>query len=195
MMLVMFGLAVMSAAVANADLIGTYVDATSSNLAPGSAITSANDDYDNLWCELDLSLVNPGGDVHDLSAYYGEATSEDCPELTMTVSGLANGTYSVYGVYWAKEDWNINMGLTSGSLSNYNKDNGTATGNYREADLLEYQALLGQVTVTDGSFRVYVDDSDSGGRSWFDGVTYVPEPATMVLLAAGGLALLRRRSR
>ena len=85
---------------ANAGMIGTYVDATTTNTTPGADITTISSDTDGLWTLRSFSGTE-GGTVIEAAC---NGTGELCPTLTTTVSGLANGTYNVYGVYWVKLD-------------------------------------------------------------------------------------------
>ncbi len=186
----------MAASVANADIVGTYVDATLSNTTPGSAITAVDDgqDTDNLW------FVRARTEPTNWDVLVSNSPTEDSPALTTTVSGVANGSYNVYAVYWVgtneEQDWNIQAGLAGGSLSVFGEDVGSATG-FVVDDKQQRQALIGQVSVTNGSFAVTIDD---GGRmtelvdyrSWYDGVSYepVPEPSLFVLTLTGMLGLL-----
>lgn len=62
--------------------------------------------------------------------------------------------------------------------------------------LLFEGALPTQPSLVNGVQRlVLFNDNGSGysGSAWFDNISVVPEPATMSLLALGGLSLLRRR--
>jgi hypothetical protein len=179
---------------ANADLVGTYVDATASNTAPGSALLGPNVDTDNLWWTAPLPGVRNDTVLISQGGVY-----EDAPTLTTTVSGLANGVYDVYAVYWANPggDWGVQAAISGSSLVTYDGSNGTPTGNMRD-NLQERQASLGQVNVIAGSFSVNIDDraglSGSDYRSWYDGVSYQavasPEPSTMALIVTGLVSLL-----
>jgi hypothetical protein len=176
------------AGAANADIIGTYVDADQSNTTPGTAFSVTEDDYDNLW-HVDASRSYcENGDV-----MVSNTATESSPSLTTTVTGLANGNYNVYAVYWrhSTDFWCIDAGLVGGATIVCDSD-GTPTGN-NTIDKMEYFKLLGQAQVTDGSFVVNVAEHAGGAnRAWYDGVSYqrvVPEPSAVALVVMGALSL------
>jgi hypothetical protein len=173
-------LCVLSAGVVKADIIGTYVDSGSSNTT-GSG-----------W-----SLRN---DYGESSTVYECETAGD--ELTTTVS-VANGTYNIYAVYWTTsnstwDQWAISASLAGNTLTGYGVLEGTATGHTAQGgNLIERQALLGQVAVTSGSFAVDVKsigalNGYNVSRGWYDGVSYqaIPEPSAIILLGCGLIGLL-----
>jgi hypothetical protein len=176
------------AGVANAGFIGTYVDATMENTEPSSAFSVTDSDTDNLWyldtsrtyCEFGTVMVT-------------QSDAETAPMLTTTVSGLANGAYSVYAVYWTHTDqaFAVDAAIAGGTTVACNLWTGTATGTSTE-DKTQMYALLGQANVTDGSFAVTIVERDGNSRGWYDGVSYqaVPEPSTITLAIAGLLGLL-----
>ncbi len=52
------------------------------------------------------------------------AASGDFPQITTRLSGLADGTYTIWAFFWdqvdsASQNWGISTGLTSGSLTTY----------------------------------------------------------------------------
>ncbi len=180
---------------ANAGFIGTYVDATPTNTTPSTAfVAGGGDDYDNLWANrIDC------GELSTVFESNGHGT-EDCPALTTTVSGLANGSYQVYAVYWGNTDpnadWPIQAAISGNSLVTYSQATGPgiATGTV-SGTLAEYEAPLGIVDVSNGSFSVTVDDGGSGSqRTRYDGVSYhevaTPEPGTCVILITAAFSLL-----
>ncbi len=178
------------AGVANADFIGTYVDADPSNTTPSTAFSVTESDTDNLW-HLDTSRTY-GGNGNVLAS---NTWTETSPMLTTTVSGLANGKYDVYAVYWrhTSDFWCIDAGLEGGSMIACDST-GTPTGNPGDADKVQYSILLGQANVTGGSFAVNVTDHANAVRGWYDGVSYqesvVPEPSAVVMIFIGLLGLL-----
>ncbi len=145
-----------------------------------------------------------------------EATSsgtqpEDAPLLQTTVTGAPNGTYDVYVFYRtqpsAPDDWSIRAGLSPTTLNLYNRtgDHGGTAGllPFTGANALTFApgtapeedpqqpmryANLGPVTVTDGTFSVFVDDYPTlslgegmaplNFRTWYDGIGYDVDPAS-----------------
>jgi len=193
-MMVGLCLAAFVAATAGADIIGTYVDATTTNTTPGSAFSGTESDTDNLWY-VDTSRSY----CRNADVIVENTATETAPMLTTTVSGLANGTYDVYAVFWThiEMSWAIDARITGAAeFVACNQWNGTPTG-VATSDKVEMYQLLGQAVVTDGSLSVDVQQRAGYARGWYDGISFqpVPEPATMGLLAAGALGMLIRRKR
>ena len=91
---------VLAAGSTNAGMIGTYVDATTSNTGPGADFSASDNDTDNLWFVDSTRTHCENGNVVVSNGYGITGDAEDSPTLTTTVSGLANGTYNVYAIYW-----------------------------------------------------------------------------------------------
>ncbi len=107
------------------------------------------------------------------------------PELTTQITGLADGTYTIWAFYWDQtvsdnNNWVLSAGLTSGELTSYSSPgepsvtNCTTTG-VVDADTLSFTTAvkttgintarnlfginLGQVVVSGGSvINVYIDN-------------------------------------
>jgi hypothetical protein len=180
----------LTAITARADIIGTYVDATTSNTGPSSAFSATELDNDNLW-HLDTSRdYARGGNV-----FVTQSSDETAPAITTTVSGLANGVYDVYAVFWTHtaQAWGFDASLVGGPVVPCTQYTGTPTG-VATSDKIEQYMLLGQADVTDGSFAVSVVERDGYSRSWYDGLSFaaqeVPEPSTISLVVIGLFGLL-----
>ncbi len=134
-------------------------------------------------------------------AVHEVVTSDDMPELTTEITGLADGTYQIWAFYWdqvtsATQNWTLSTGLTSGALTSYSSPGqpavtGAVTTDVSSATTLTFTTSvlttdtinremfavnLGQVTVLGGStVNVYVDNLIGNGslnRTWYDGVGY-----------------------
>ncbi len=86
----------------------------------------------------------------------------------------------------------LSMSLTSGSMMIREDSALDSTGQTTITD------LGGGLFQIDSFFDVYTEFSLDGGSNWYDSdystrIYLVPEPATIVLLGFGGLALLRKR--
>lgn len=146
--------------------------------------------------------------------------ADELPELTTTITGLANGTYDVWAFFWdatGSNAWNLAAGLTSGSLTTYSADGlgdttspiasgsldmdfSGATAPVNPGDRILYGVNLGQASVSGGSsIDVFLDNLTGGGssnRTWYDGVGYelvIPEPSSATLLALSMVMISRRR--
>jgi len=179
---------------ASAAMIGTFVDATAANTTAldGSVAISSDsaDQYNGYWWERN------GWGQDNTSILEGRRV--DPIDLKTVITGLTPGAeYDIYVLY---SGWSLSSapkaGLTLGSLTPASDSaviNVTGDDGYSDFGVLE--ALVGRTTAVGGEITVYIDGFSASARTWYDGVSYdlVPEPATMGLLAIGGVAMLRRR--
>jgi hypothetical protein len=191
---------VLSIRVASASITGTYVDATAGNTqAVGGGDWISNGDEAGHWRYYTGWSDMENGDV------FITDVALSIPEIYTTVTGLPQGTYDVYVVYWswipgdgkASNLYAVQAKLGSGgTYQMFDEVNGTPTGKTGVGGALwEYEGYLGQVTGT--SFDVYVSPYGALDRNTYDGVSYtaVPEPATLGLISLGLVGIIRRRNR
>lgn len=130
-----------------------------------------------------------GGYYTGSVALFGNYTNE---VIRMTKSG--GGAFDINSI----DLCDVYRGSGSGmvvTLFGTRADSSTVTANISLTDssnLLTY-AVSGMTNVV--SVDIY--DNDQGASPWFqmDNINTVPEPASMIALGAGALALLRRRNR
>ena len=165
---------------------------------------------DGLWgfrafgFDQDGVFNGPTKDIYESSGTGSGA--EDSVPIIITVSGLTPGEmYQVSVVYWSSDsqNWNVRAGFDLGNMILYDRTGevgipGTLIPGYHDGDRDPYSGLVGSIAADgSGEIKVYIDDLSPGtgwyDRSWYDGLEVVPEPATCVLLALGGLMSLRRR--
>ncbi len=199
-------MAIASASQASADI--TFVDAvhgvsgntfkTGSTLTDTSWLSAANNSTANNAQWVTRSPWGNGDTVYQAII----SSTANFPEITTRISGLANGTYEIWGFYWdnittSSEKWMFSAGLNSGALTTYSNDvvtGATTTGVVNTSTLsfsnsptitqtvsgITYNLFgvkLGQVVVAGGTVDVYVDRnitaaSSTQNRVWYDGVGY-----------------------
>ena len=192
----------------------TFVDATAANTS-GATLTASAGGAGSAW-KIRTGLGNDSGVV----AVTSNASAATAPELTTTITGLVDGQeYNIFGYFWSiadgvsTADWDIEFGLTSGSLTTYDAGSvslsnvtnlsSTPLDTTTPADEFDATSFTTSVLVSEGNRRliqvalgtatadvngeiaVYIDDSaGDNNRSWYDGVGYEVVPEP------GSLALL-----
>lgn len=134
---------------------GSYSLLTAAVAIPGG--TAANND--DLWNVQD-DFRGKGG----LNGFVSAGT-EDAPQFSAVVSGLAAGTYKVYGRYATAplqsppDYYGIYMGLSPATMTRYDQTTSDATvvGNW--SNWQEWEVELGNAVVDDGKITVYLDDT------------------------------------
>ena len=110
----------------------TYVDA--STVAGGNTFPSSNPSSTS-WLNTTANnananntqwVVRSGVDNFGINdkVLQSIATSGNFPQITTRLTGLADGTYTIWAFFWdqvdsGSENWGISAGLTSGSLTTY----------------------------------------------------------------------------
>lgn len=190
--LALFGIA-LTAASSQAAI--TYVDAVQgiagNTFATGGSLgvetwESGADNSAGNETQWTLRTTVEGNSNTIYQALHEVVNSDDIPELTTQISGLADGTYQIWAFYWDQvvndgQDWTISTGLTSGSLVSYSSPGepavpGAITTGVTDANSLSFTTVmdtianegsataerrmfgvdLGQVTVSGGSSTVNV---------------------------------------
>ncbi len=206
---------VFAANLVHADLVGTYVEATTSNtdnaLSPGSAWGTPDDNGgDGLW-QVYQGWPNSSHqsyevyyDGNHMTAYH---ETESAPMLATTISGLTpGGSYAIRLLFGSHTDVGnqIQGGLSSSALTLYNHNNSAISDagvlNFEDGVVNRYQALLGTaVANASGQVTAYIasapDMKDGGqfyGRVMYDGLSYqaVPEPTGMAMVVSVVFGLL-----
>ncbi|MEA1949799.1 MAG: PEP-CTERM sorting domain-containing protein [Planctomycetota bacterium] len=176
-------------------------DAGVSAVLADLANVSASDSTDNKWTPRLDYLIDGYDSMHSRGA------PDLPPEMSITTSGLLDGqdydVFARYLVYTAGDNFATKFGLTSGSLTVFNRNTVGATV-VASAPLYGGKAeiresLLGTVTVIGSAITVYFDD-DGAHEGQANAVRFaarpVPEPGTPALLMIGvGAAFIFARNR
>lgn len=192
-----------------------YVDASLTNTAKADgsldAWSTSTAAVDGLWLirafgnNDNYLLGGPGNEIFEASANL----VENCVTIATTASGLTPGQwYEVSVIYWSEsgtQSWNVRAGFSLDSMTLFDRGliAGATPGIQGKRDgtstRYEYAGLVGQIAADqNGQIKVYIDDmpaNSSYSRSWYDGIqlTEVPEPATLLMLAVGGLLFRRKQ--
>lgn len=205
------------AAFSSAEAAIVYVDAAGgsggntvqeSNSSATAWFTSTDSATDGLWTRR---TTGPAAPLANDTGFIGNL-GENAPMLVTTATAATPGLYDVYLYYGSKtgtgeNNWQIQGGLSSSSLTLFNNSNGIQVNDSGDpitplSGDRRYRSYLGTATVgLDGNLSVYVDDVFVSGtvsdpRSVYDGIGYelIPEPSAVAMLTAGmGCLLLRRR--
>ena len=173
----------------------TYIDAVEGE--SGNTFATGASSADVSWIEdpesaasnefqWNLRTTVEGNNATIFQASHDVAISDDMPELTTQITGLADGTYAIWAFYWDQvesnsQNWTLSAGLTSGSLGSYSSpgepaiDGATTSDVFNAADLAFTNSVdveagfdgsvylrnlfgvhLGNVTVSGGSSTVEV---------------------------------------
>lgn len=172
----------------------TYLDAVEGDL--GNTLATAGALSDTSW-ESGADSLSPnetlwtkrtlvGGNSDTVfQAMHEVVASDDIPELTTQITGLANGTYTIWAFYWDQvvsgtQNWCLSAGLNSGDLKTYSSPGeplvpGAIMSRVFDAGLLNFSTdvdviinegesterrmfgvNLGDVTVSDGASSINV---------------------------------------
>ena len=172
----------------------TYLDAVEGEL--GNTFATGGSLSDITW-ESGADSLSPnetlwtkrtlvGGNADTIfQAMHEVVTSDDMPELTTQITGLANGNYTIWAFYWdqvvsGSQNWCLSTGLNSGDLKTYSSPGeplvpGAIMSRVFDAGLLNFSTdvdviinegesterrmfgvNLGEISVSDGSSTINV---------------------------------------
>jgi hypothetical protein len=166
---------------------GAAIGATGPSNAEGGPTEVGAGAGDNNW-HWRTGVGNGNGGAGDVLAVGATDAESTAPALKTTLTGLADGSYDIFGYFWANQtnDWRIQFGLDAANMQLY-RDNGAQQAELAQFDdavtlasggAFLYRAYLGRASVMEGSsVDVFVDDFGSTGttganRTWYDGVGY-----------------------
>ena len=205
-------IAMVGTTVASASVIGTYnffglvdLPAPATSVAPGVTVSNLIEGFGSRFTVVNTPTTNTPGDVMRFQYYDRNYVSE-----AQAIAGEVYIQFTVTpssAIDFETISWTGSADTTSASrhitfFVRSSADNYASTLDSKTYASLHPQypasldiSYLGGVTSATTFRMYYYDDSNSGGLVFVDDLTIngVPEPATMGLLAMGGLALIRRR--
>jgi hypothetical protein len=131
----------------------TYVDAVEG--ASGNTFKTGSAPSDVSWVGPDSSSTNntqwnkrgAASEGNGDTLFQGSVTSGNTlPELTTRITGLADGTFTIWAFYWDQVDsttqnWILSAGLTAGSLATYSSPGNPDVGGSTKTGVTNAAAL------------------------------------------------------